>query len=91
MAVATAQVEITNTMGIHLRPASSMVQMCNQYPDCEVELAKDGLSVNGKSIMSVIMLAAEKGSILNIRITGDDAEPLLADLVALIGNKFGED
>lgn len=91
MNAVTAEVEITNLMGIHLRPASSMVQICNKYPDCEVELVKDGQSVNGKSIMSVIMLAAEKGSVLNIKVTGDGGDQLLGELVDLIEKKFGEE
>lgn len=78
-------------MGIHLRPASSVVQVCNQYPDCEVEISKDGLTVNGKSIMSVIMLAAEKGSLLDIKVMGRDSEALLKELIHLIENKFGEE
>lgn len=91
MSTASAQVEIRNAMGIHLRPASSVVQICNQYPDCEVEISKDGLTINGKSIMSVIMLAAEKGSVLDIRVTGDGSEALLKELIQLIESKFGEE
>jgi phosphocarrier protein len=78
-------------MGIHLRPASSLVQLCNQYPACEVEISKNGLSVNGKSIMSVIMLAAEKGSQLTIKVSGEECQSLLTDLVSLIESKFGEE
>ena len=74
-----------------MRPASSMVQMCNNHPDCEVELSKDGQVVNGKSIMSVIMLAAEQGSVLDIQVSGEDCEALLAELVALVEGKFGEE
>ena len=91
MGEATGEVEITNMMGIHLRPASSIVQASNKYPECEVELTKDGQMVNGKSIMSVIMLAAEQGSMIEITVTGEHCEALLADLVALIESKFGEE
>jgi phosphocarrier protein HPr len=91
MDVSTAEVQIQNMMGIHLRPASSLVQICNRYPDCEVALTKDGQTVNGKSIMSVVMLAAEQGSSLKIEVTGNDSEQLLADLVNLIDGKFGEE
>jgi len=86
----TAQVEITNVMGIHLRPASSMVQIANQYPDCEVALTKDGQTVDGKSIMSVIMLAAEQGSSLKIDVKGLNGQKMLDELVALIQSGFGE-
>ncbi|MFW6303296.1 MAG: HPr family phosphocarrier protein [Candidatus Sumerlaeota bacterium] len=91
MSSASARVEIQNVMGIHLRPASSIVQIANQYPDCEVELSKDGQSVNGRSIMGVIMLAAEQGSIVDIKVTGDGCEDLLKEIVELIDGKFGEE
>lgn len=91
MKSATAEAEILNMMGIHLRPASSLVQLCNKYPDCEVLLTKDGQTVNGMSIMSVIMLAAEQGSFLSIEITGEQCEELLKEIVTLIENKFGEE
>jgi phosphocarrier protein HPr len=88
---ASAHVEIKNMMGIHLRPASSLVQLSNRYPDCEVAITKDGQTVDGKSIMSVIMLAANQGSMLIFEVRGPDCEQLLKDLVALVDSKFGED
>ena len=88
---ATAHVEIKNMMGIHLRPASSLVQLSNRYPDCEVSITKDGQTVDGKSIMSVIMLAASQGSMLKVDVHGVGCEKLLADLVALVESKFGEE
>ena len=91
MKTSSALVEISNTLGIHLRPASNVVQVCNRYPNCDVELTKDGLTVNGRSIMSVIMLAAEKGSVLQIKVMGDECEDLLRDLIELIEAKFGEE
>jgi phosphocarrier protein len=91
MSIAIGKASIKNTMGIHLRPASSLVQTCNRYPDCEVEFAKDGQSVNGKSIMGVIMLAAEQGSEIEIKVVGDECNQLLAELVALIDAKFNEE
>lgn len=91
MQCGTAEVEITNMMGIHLRPASSLVQLCNQYPECEVELTKDGQTVNGKSIMSVIMLAAEQGSTLIVKVSGEQCDALLSELVELVKNRFGEE
>ena len=91
MDVVSARVEILNAMGIHLRPASSMVQACNEYPECEVELSKDGQFVNGRSLLSVIMLAAEMGSVIDIKVSGPGAQDLLAELVDLIENKFGEE
>ena len=87
----TAEVEIRNMMGIHLRPASNPVQICNRYPDCDVTLTKDDQSVNGRSIMGVIMLAAEQGSVLKIEVKGKKCEELLAEMIALVENKFGEE
>ncbi len=91
MGVSIAEVQIQNMMGIHLRPASSLVQICNRYPDCEVASTKDGQTVNGRSIMSVVMLAAEQGSSLKIEVNGEDSDRLLADLVGLVESKFGEE
>lgn len=91
MQEANGQVEITNVMGIHLRPASALVVIGNKYPDCEVELVKDGVGVNGKSIMGVIMLAAEQGSQIEINVTGNGCEDLLAEMIKLVEDKFGED
>ena len=91
MNTATSLVGIENPMGIHLRPASSLVQVCNRYPECEVELRKDEQTVNGKSIMGVIMLAAQQGSEIEIKVSGEECENLLAELVALCKSNFGED
>lgn len=88
---ASAHVEIKNMMGIHLRPASSLVQVSNRYPDCEVSITKDGQTVDGKSIMSVIMLAAAQGSALKFEVRGPSCDRLLEDLVTLVENKFGEE
>jgi phosphocarrier protein len=91
MKAASAEVEILNMMGIHLRPASALVQLCNRYPDCEVALTKDGQTVNGNSIMSVIMLAAEQGSLMRIDVAGERCEELLAEIRALVESRFGEE
>lgn len=91
MSSASTQVEIKNMMGIHLRPASNLVQIATRYPDCEVNLSKDGQTVNGKSIMSVIMLAAEQGSTVDVEVTGPGCENLLQEIVELVDGKFGEE
>ncbi len=91
MSIAIGKACIKNAMGIHLRPASSLVKVSNGYPDCEVEFSKDGMSVNGKSIMGVIMLAAEQGSEIEIKVVGDECNQLLAELIALIDAKFNEE
>lgn len=86
----SATVRIPNALGLHARPAAHFVRCSNRYV-CDVEVARDGVVVNGKSIMGVMMLAAEKGSTLEIRVTGKDADDAIRDLVELVENGFHED
>lgn len=83
-------VEIVNRAGMHARPASEFVKLATRYSS-EVRVEKDGLEVNGKSIMGVLMLAAERGSRLTIRVIGDDALAALDALCGLVGRGFEED
>jgi phosphocarrier protein HPr len=82
-------VQIVNKNGVHARPAAEIVKVSTKFQS-EITLVKDGMEVNGKSIMGVMMLAAECGSSLLLRAEGLDAEPALEALSALIANKFGE-
>ena len=82
-------VEIVNEAGIHARPAAEIVQLAAKFRS-EIVIEKDGLEVNAKSIMGVMMLAAEHGAVIILRATGDDAEGALDALCAVIANKFGE-
>ena len=82
-------VTIVNRQGLHARPAAEIVKLTSKF-EAEVTLARDDLEVNGKSIMGVMMLAAEQGSSLHLRADGPDAEQALDALSALIANKFGE-
>jgi phosphocarrier protein HPr len=89
---AAKRIKVTmNKLGLHLRPASQLVKLANQYPDCEISLSKDGQQVNAKSIMGVVMLAAELGSELEIEATGASADEALASLERLIDGGFGEE
>jgi phosphocarrier protein len=81
---------IRNRQGLHLRPASELVKQAARFR-ADIFVSKNGLEVNGKSIMGVTMLAAEIGSELELRAEGVDAEEALNALVALIEAKFGED
>ena len=83
------RVEIVNPLGFHARPAAEFVRLAGSF-QCEVWLEKDGVEVNAKSIMGVLMLAAEMGSELVIRANGDDAEDALAALGDLIASGFEE-
>jgi len=80
---------IVNQDGLHARPAAQIVRLAASFT-CDIELSKDGMDVNGKSIMGVMMLAAECGSGIRIRATGDDAEQAVEALAALVESGFGE-
>tara|TARA_B100001179_G_scaffold212469_1_gene180425 strand:+ start:197 stop:484 length:288 start_codon:yes stop_codon:yes gene_type:complete len=83
------QVEIVNPLGFHARPAAEFVRLAASFR-CDLWLEKDGVEVNAKSIMGVLMLAAEKGSQLMIRAKGDDADDALTALEDLIAGGFEE-
>ena len=82
-------VEIVNPLGFHARPAAEFVRLASSF-NCQIWLEKDGGEVNGKSIMGVLMLAAEQGSKLVIRSDGNDAQEALTVLAALIASGFEE-
>jgi phosphocarrier protein HPr len=83
------QMRIVNENGIHARPAAEIVKVAARFRS-EIVLERDGLVVNGKSIMGVMMLAAECGSTITARATGDDALAALDALDTLIAGGFGE-
>ena len=84
------EVQITNKLGLHARPAAMVVQTASKFTS-EIRLIKDDLEINGKSIMGVMMLAAEKGSILKIRVEGEDETEALEKLIQLFESKFDEE
>ena len=81
---------VQNRMGIHTRPAAQIVRLANRYPDCEITVSKDDESVNGKSIMGLMMLAAGLGSKLRFSAKGKDSAALLTEMEALFARKFDE-
>lgn len=81
-------VQILNRAGMHARPAAEFVRTAGRFA-AEITVEKDGLEVNGKSIMGVLMLAAEQGSWLKLRASGNDAAEALDTLADLIGRGFG--
>jgi phosphocarrier protein HPr len=83
-------IEVINTLGLHARPAAQFVKIAS-LSDSEVFIEKDGVRVNGKSIMGVMMLAAEMGSRLTIIVDGPDEGELMVKLVELFKNKFYEE
>ena len=86
---AERSVKIANRNGIHARPAAEIVKIAAKFKS-EVVLIRDDLEVNGKSIMGVMMLAAEFGSTLDIRAAGEDADAAVDAIATCIANKFGE-
>jgi len=88
--VSEKTVEITNKLGIHARPAALFVKEAGKY-ESDVFVLKDGQEVNGKSIMGVMMLAAECGSKITIRACGPDSEKAVEALVKLVRSKFDEE
>jgi phosphocarrier protein HPr len=83
------EAKIVNKLGIHARPAAEIVKTAGRFKS-NIIIVRDDLEVNAKSIMGVMMLAAEFGSTIILRATGDDAEAALDALAAVIANKFGE-
>ena len=83
------RVEVVNPLGFHARPAAEFVRLAGSF-GCEILLEKDGVEVNGKSIMGVLMLAAEQGSTLVIRTDGRDAQEAITALADLIAGGFKE-
>ena len=84
------EVPIVNRLGLHARPAAEFVKLASRFKS-EVWVKKDDVEVSGKSIMGVMMLAAECGAHLTIRAVGPDSEAALDALRALVANRFGED
>lgn len=81
---------ILNKYGLHARPAAEFVKLASRFA-CDIRVFKEDVEVNGKSIMGVMMLAAECGSAITVRAEGTDAESALEQLEALVANRFGEE
>jgi phosphocarrier protein len=82
-------VQIVNKAGLHARPAAEIVKLAARYKS-DITVMRDELEVNGKSIMGVMMLAAECGSRLQLKAEGPDADEALDALANLFQSKFGE-
>ena len=85
---AERRVTILNELGLHARPAAELVKLAGLF-ESGIRVAKDGDSVNGKSIMGVMTLAAECGAELILSAEGADAEEAVAALEKLVANRFG--
>ena len=83
------EIEITNKLGLHARASAKLTQLATGF-ESEVWMEKGSRRVNAKSIMGVMMLAAEKGAKVVVETAGSDEQAAMEALLKLIGNKFGE-
>ncbi len=82
--------EITNRRGLHARASAKFVKCVEQF-DVDVTVSHDGQSVPGTSILGLMMLAASTGTVIQVSVSGSDAEPALEAITALLADRFGED
>jgi len=84
------ELTIVNKLGLHARAAAKFVSLASSF-NSEIHVVKDGKSVNGKSIMGVMMLAASQNSKITVNIEGEDERLALEKIQNLIAERFGED
>lgn len=85
-----SEVTIINKLGLHARAAAKFVNLASSF-ESEINLSRNGQSVNGKSIMGVMMLAAAKGSTVELSAEGNDETQALEQLEQLVATRFGEE
>jgi len=88
--VTTAILRIINEKGLHARASAKFVEVVERF-DAEAEVTKDGMSVSGDSIMGLLMLAASRGTSIEVRTTGREERELADALISLVADRFGED
>ncbi|MGI9367637.1 MAG: HPr family phosphocarrier protein [Ruegeria sp.] len=81
--------KIVNEKGLHARASAKLVEVVEGF-DATAEVSRDGLSASGDSIMGLLMLAASRGSTIDVATSGPDAEALADALETLVNDKFGE-
>jgi phosphocarrier protein len=89
MTTVVREAKVVNPLGLHARPAAQFVKLASSFGSA-IEVSKDSMSVNGKSIMGVMMLAAECGSVITLKATGPDSQAAIEALHRLIEEGFGE-
>ncbi|TDK46724.1 HPr family phosphocarrier protein [Antarcticimicrobium luteum] len=82
--------KIVNEKGLHARASAKLVEVVEGF-DAQAEVSRDGLSAAGDSIMGLLMLAASRGTTIDVQTSGPDAEALADAIEALVADKFGED
>ena len=83
------KIKIINKAGLHTRPAATIVKLASKYK-CEFTIAKDGISINGKSIIGVMTLAAEMGSEITLTFDGEDEKEAAAEITEYFNRGFDE-
>ena len=86
-----AQVEICNNKGLHARASAKFVKLASSFDNAQIFVIKDDNRVDALSIMGLLMLAAAKGSTIEIEAEGDQAQEAVAALVELVSNRFDEE
>ena len=81
--------QIVNEKGLHARASAKLVEVVEGF-DADAEVSKDGMSASGDSIMGLLMLAASKGTSIEVQTSGPDAEALAAAIETLVADRFGE-
>ena len=82
--------KISNEKGLHARASAKFVEVVEDF-DASAQVTRDGMSVSGDSIMGLLMLAASRGTTIEVETSGPQAEALAAALMALVADRFGED
>jgi len=85
-----SSITISNKLGLHARASAKFVEVVERF-DASAEVTKDGETVSGDSIMGLLMLGASRGTRIEVKAEGAEAEPLLLALKALVADRFGED
>jgi len=83
-------ITVLNKLGMHARASAKFVQLSSEFK-CDIHLTRNGQTVNGKSIMGIMMLAASKGSEIKVCAEGEDEARAVQSLVDLVNDRFGED
>lgn len=86
----TRVLTIVNEKGLHARASAKLVELVEEF-DADAEVSKDGMSVTGDSIMGLLMLAASRGTQIEVTTSGNEAEALANAIEALVADRFGED
>jgi phosphocarrier protein len=88
-ASAVGRFTIVNALGLHARAATKLVQLATRFP-CDVQLARDDQTANAKSVMGVLLLCGSRGTVIEVKATGERAEECVNAIGALIADRFGE-